>query len=87
MAEIDDGLTPKIGRSGNLDAKTFVLGQGNVIGKSAIQELSNCIGTLTCADAPILKRNKTYAKAILALVLKLEKKNCSYSSYLAMIVL
>src|SRR3989337_3436842 len=31
MAEIDDGLTPKIGRSGNLDAKTFVLGQGNVI--------------------------------------------------------
>ena len=33
MAEIDDGLTPKIGRSGNLDAKTFVLGQGNVIRK------------------------------------------------------
>ena len=26
MAETDDGLTPKIGRSGNLDAKTFVLG-------------------------------------------------------------
>ena len=33
MAETEDGRTPKIGRSGNLDAKTFVLGQGNVIGK------------------------------------------------------
>ena len=38
MAETDDGLTPKIGRSGNLDAKTFVLGQGNVMGKEHIQE-------------------------------------------------
>ena len=26
MVETDDGRTPKIGRSGNLDAKTFVLG-------------------------------------------------------------
>ena len=33
MAERDDGLSPKIGRSGNLDAKTFVLEQGDVIGK------------------------------------------------------
>ena len=33
MAEINDGLSPKIGRYGNLDAKTFVLGQGNVMGK------------------------------------------------------
>ena len=33
MAETDDGRTPKIGCSTNLDAKTFVLGQGNVIGK------------------------------------------------------
>ena len=33
MAETDDVLTPKIGRSGNLDAKTFVLGQENVMGK------------------------------------------------------
>ena len=38
VAKTDDGLTPKIGRSGNLDAKTFVLGQGNVIGKERIQE-------------------------------------------------
>ena len=34
MAPIDDGLTPKIGRTGNLDAKTFILGQGNVMGKN-----------------------------------------------------
>ena len=41
MAETDDGRTPKIGRSGTLDAKTFVLGQGNVIGKETIQEFFN----------------------------------------------
>ena len=38
MEETDDGRTPKIGSSTNWDAKTFVLGQGNVIGKSVIQE-------------------------------------------------
>ena len=38
MAEMNDGRTPKIGSSTNLDAKFFVLGQGNVIGKSVIQE-------------------------------------------------
>ena len=27
MAPTDDGLTPKIGRMGNLDAKTFILGR------------------------------------------------------------
>ena len=32
MAAIDDGLTPKIGCTGNLDAKTFILGLGNVMG-------------------------------------------------------
>ena len=74
MAEMDDGRTPKIGRSGNLDAKTFVLGQGNVIGKGSIQEFFNFVGTLTCDDAPILKRTKTYADAISTLVLKLENR-------------
>ena len=28
MAPTDDGLTPKIGRTRNLDAKTFILGKG-----------------------------------------------------------
>ena len=38
MVATDDGLTPKIGRTCNLDAKTFILGQGNVMGKERIQE-------------------------------------------------
>ena len=33
MAEIDDGLTPKMEHTGNLDAKTFVLGAGEFYGK------------------------------------------------------
>ena len=74
MAEIDNGLTPKIGRSRNLNAKTFVLGQGNVIGKERIQEFFNCVGSLSLDDTPILKRTKSYAEAISALVLKLENK-------------
>ena len=36
MAEIDDGLTPKVEHTGNMDAKTFVLGQGNFMGKEHI---------------------------------------------------
>ena len=40
MAPTDDGLTPKIGRSSNLVAKTFVLGQGNAMGKEHIQDFS-----------------------------------------------
>ena len=39
-----------------------------------IQEFFNCVGTLTCDDAPILKRTKTYAEAISALVVKLENR-------------
>ena len=40
MAETDDARTPKIGCSTNLDAKTFVLGQGNVMGMERTQEFS-----------------------------------------------
>ena len=54
MAPTDDGLTPKIGHTGNLDAKTFILGQGNVMGKERIQEFFNCVGKLSLDDAPIL---------------------------------
>ena len=59
---------------GNLDAKTCVLGQGNFMGKEHIQEFFNCVGNLSLDDAPILKKTKSYAKAILALVLKIENK-------------
>ena len=74
MAPTDDGLTPKIGRIGNLDAKTFILGQGNIMGKERIQEFFNCVGNLSLDDAPILKTTRSYADAISALVLKLESK-------------
>ena len=74
MAPTDDGLTPKIGRTGNLDAKTFILGQGNVMGKEHIQEFFNCVGKLSLDDAPILKTTRSYSDAISALVLKLESK-------------
>ena len=74
MAPTYDGLTPKIGRTGNLDAKTFILPQGNVMGKERIQEFFNCVGNLSLDDAPILKTTRSYADAISALVLKLESK-------------
>ena len=38
MAETDDGLTPKIGRSGILDVRTFILGQWNYMGKEHIHK-------------------------------------------------
>ena len=72
MALIDDGLTPKFGRTGNLDAKTFILGQGNVMGKEHIQEFFNFVGNLSLDDAPILKTTRSYVDAISALVPKLE---------------
>ena len=74
MAEIDDGLTPKMECTGNLDAKTFVLGQGDFMGKEHIQEFFNCVGNLSLDDTLILKRTKSDAEAISALVLKLENK-------------
>ena len=74
IAPTDDGLTTKIGRTGNLDAKTFMLGQVNVMGKERIQEFFNCVGTLSLDDAHILKTTRSYADSISALVLKLESK-------------
>ena len=64
MAATDDGLTPKIGRMGNLDAKKFILGQGNVMGKERIQESFNCVRNLSLDDAPILRNTRSYADAI-----------------------
>ena len=44
------------------------------MGKEHIQEFFNCVGNLTLDDTPILKRTKSYAEAISALVLKLETR-------------
>ena len=64
MAETDDGLNPKMERTGNLDAKTFVLEQGNFMGKEHIEEFFNCVRKLSLDDIPILKRTKSYVEAI-----------------------
>ena len=74
VEESENGKTPKVEIPTNLDAKTFVMGHGNIIGKSVIQEFFNCTGTLVCDDVPILKRTKNYAEAISALVPKLERR-------------
>ena len=50
------------------------MGQGDVIGKGAIQEFFNCTRTLVCNDTPILKRTNSYGEAISALILKLERR-------------
>ena len=57
MSATDDGLTPKIGHTGNRDAKT-------VMGKEHIQEFFNCVGNLSLDDIPILQKTKSYAEAI-----------------------
>ena len=44
------------------------------MGKERIQEFFNCVGNLSLDDAPILRTTRSYADAILALVLKLESK-------------
>ena len=75
MAETDDGLTPKIGQCGDLDAKTFGLGQGNIMVKEHIQEFFNCVGNISLDAAAILKTTRSYVDAISALVLKLESKS------------
>ena len=44
------------------------------MGKEHIQEFFNCVGKLSLDDIPILKRFKSYAEAISALVLKLKTR-------------
>ena len=83
----EHGKTPKIETPMNLDAKNFVRGHRNIIGKNIIQEFFNCTGTLVSDGIPILKRTKNYVEAISTLVLKLERIIYSHPSYFAKIVL
>ena len=72
IIEKDDGSEfPNEETPPQRDVKVFIAGKGNIIGISVIQEFFNCMGALTCKDTPILKRTKSYADAIAALVLKL----------------
>src|SRR3990170_3113414 len=52
----EDGKIPSIEVPTNLDAKVFVLGHGNLLGKNIIQEFFNCVRNLPLDDASILKR-------------------------------
>jgi hypothetical protein len=70
----EDGKIPRIEVPTNLDAKVFVLGHGNLLGKNIIQEFFNCVGNLPLDDASILKKTTNYGDAISLLVLKLERK-------------
>ena len=58
----------------NLKAKTFHAGDGNIIGKSVIQEFFDCKGVLPINKESILLDTNCYADAISMLVIKLERK-------------
>jgi hypothetical protein len=57
--ESEDSKAPKIEPLINLDTKAFVMGSGDIIGKSLIEEFFTCSGTLVCNDIPILKRTNS----------------------------
>jgi hypothetical protein len=58
----------------NLKAKTFHVGDGNIIGKSVIQEFFDCTGVLPINKGSIFLDTNCYADAISMLVVKLERK-------------
>ena len=58
----------------NYKAKTFHVGDGNVIGKSAIQEFFDCTGAMPMNKRSILLNANCYADAIVMLVDKIERK-------------
>ena len=64
MAETDDGLTPKIGQSRNQDTKTFVLGQGNVIGKERVLEFFHARCVILKMSVYSLVIAREYSKGI-----------------------
>ena len=70
MAETDDGLTPKIGLSGNLDAKTFFWGKRMLWEKNITRNFS--IVSVICLFMMLLYL--IGAEAISALVLKFENR-------------
>mgnify|MGYP005813434221 CR=1 FL=1 len=44
MAPTDDGLTPKFGRTGNLDAKRLSWGKGMLWEKNVVKKISIVLG-------------------------------------------
>ena len=58
--------------SPNYKVKTFYVGEGNIIGKSVIQEFFNCTGTMPIGKRSILLDTNCYDDAIALLVENLE---------------
>ena len=58
----------------NYKAKTFHVGDGNIIGKSVILEFFDCTGSMPISKRSILLDTNCYADAIVMLVEKLERK-------------
>ena len=58
----------------NYKAKTFQVGDGNIIGKSVIQEFFDCTGVMPMNKRSILLSTNCYSDAIVMLIEKLEIK-------------
>lgn len=58
----------------NYKAKTFCVGDGNIIGKSVIQEFFDCTRSMPINKRSILLDTNYYADSIVMLVEKLERK-------------
>ena len=58
----------------NYKAKTFRVGDGNIIGKSVIQEFFDCTGSMPINKRYILLDTNCYVDAIVMLIEKLERK-------------
>ena len=74
MAETDDGLTPKLDELEIQMQKLLFWGKGMLQEKNVSKNFFNCVENLCLDDVLILKRTKSYAEAISALVLKLGNK-------------
>ena len=58
----------------NYETKIFRVGDGNIIGKSVIQEFLDCMGSMPINKISILLEANCYADAIVMVVEKLERK-------------
>jgi hypothetical protein len=69
----EEGKIPKVEIPSNLDSKFFVMGSGNIIGKSIIQEFFACTGLWFAMTSLFLKEPKVMPKLSLHLFLSLKE--------------
>ena len=75
-------LDPGAEKPPNYKTKIFRIGDGNIIGKSIIQEFFDCTGVLHINKRSILLDKNCYADAIAMLIDTLERK-CAHPSRFA----